>query len=191
MIRLPRFGTNITECFATSTRWSTMHIITTHWSFNVFLAEWTYFGIQSQPISICFFLHDYFFPPDHITTATRTMDFTPTSETELFPTVAFNFCQQGIFRINTILAISSWTEFNIMIGLYIFLTKVLNILLFIRWRVLCQPLNWWIENNRLTILFHTLYKNYFIVHIKWDMLFPTVHAETMSTKVLHWWSCIH
>lgn len=122
MIRQPRLGTDITKCPTTSSRWGTMHIVTTHGSFDELLAEWAYFGVLDNPVNIGF-LFDYdFLPGGYIGTTTRSMDFIPASETEDFSTFTLDCIEQWILRIDAELAVCSWAKLDVVIHFYILLT---------------------------------------------------------------------
>ena len=59
------------------------------------------------------------------------MHLAPAFETKLLPAIALYLVQERVFRVNTILAISSRAKLGVVVGLDVLFAEVLHVLLLI------------------------------------------------------------
>lgn len=103
MIWLPWFTAHVAKTFPAQT----CHIITPSWPLNNFRAPRTYFSIDSNPFSICFFFHDQVYPFIFLFTANWRMIIFFAFKTKEFSAIAWNAHCIEIIALNTVNTINS------------------------------------------------------------------------------------
>ena len=128
------------------------------------LTERADFGVQSEPFGIRFFFHYQLLPANNIIAVARAMDLVSTPETELLATVTLHLGKELVVRIDAVLAVGSGAEFDVVIGLYVLFTEILDVLLLVRGGVLDEGLHCGVEQNALAILLHAGDEYYLVVN---------------------------